>query len=220
MSQFSQKYYKHYITKKEDIVEERSYYSWFTTDSLTNTILKWLLILLLFALLLFLLKQLLNCNSFSSSPSLSLQSTQVKTTAVGPIQQEEKPQEENSQEEKSQEDQSLEKTLQEEYTYYTLEEKIPIHVLPELSKIIPKEEVTLEQYMYYVNDTKEGYPDYVDPATNRIIKEKKPKCEKLDCPVTHITQTDKINYTQWLSELSQSKYKFTDSQNGFRVVEE
>lgn len=196
MSQFSQKYYKHYRIEKKEVVDNVGFFVWFREESLTGSILRWLLILLLFSLLLLLMRQMFSCNT-PNTPVVSVlkQATTSNTTA------QESPKETVAEPDK-----------------YMLEEKIPTHVLPELSKILPKEEVTLEQYMYYVNDTKMGYPDYVDQQTNRIIKEKKPNCEKLDCPVSGIKQKDKKNYAIWLSELSQSEYKATDTPKGFKVT--
>lgn len=195
MSQFSQKYYKHYRIEKKEVVDDVGFFAWFREESLTGSILRWLLILLLFSILLLLMREIFSCNT-PNNPAVSTLK-QVPTTN------------ETVQE-------SPKETLAEP-DKYTLEEKIPTHILPELSKILPNEEVTLEQYMYYVNDTKTGYPDYIDQQTNRIIKEKKPNCETLDCPVNAISQKDKENYAAWLSELSHSEFKVINTSKGFKV---
>jgi len=101
--------------------------------------------------------------------------------------------------------------------HYTLEDKIPKKVLPKFSQLVPKEEVKLSDYMYYVNDTGEGYPKFVDKKTNRIIKEYKPTCATLECPISGITPKDKEDYLQWLNEMSDTKYEAVTTDKGFLV---
>ena len=95
--------------------------------------------------------------------------------------------------------------------------RLPVTVLPPLQRLLPENEVTLGQYMYYVNDTRRGFPDFVDPDTNRIIVGKAPECARLDCPVTGIGESDKRAYARWLEALSGETFRVVDTPAGFRV---
>jgi len=202
MSQFSQKYYKHFVNKKAEVVEEVEYYTWYSRINWLDLLFK----LLVIALLLFCIfsnrSAYFGSNSTVSTPTLA----QVPKNAPLEVSQVEV-QLENETEQNS------------ELTYknLTLENKIPKHILPELSKIISQKEVTLEQYMYYANDTNQGYPSYIDKITNRVIKERKPKCAELECPVVGVSEQDKHNYAKWISELSQKEYVAKSSSIGFMI---
>lgn len=193
MSQFSQKYYKHYfIAKKREVQSsEFDFWIWSSRYKFFEIIVILLLLLILFCV----------CSDCLHKKELPMP-TQKHTT------------------------EALESTTLSTITLRpklpsseTFEEKLPKQVLPELSKLIPKEEVTLEKYMYYVNDTKQGYPNYVDAKTNRMIKEKRPSCKGVECPVSGITQADKQDYAQWLSEQSGVEYKVTETSKGFLIHE-
>ena len=104
------------------------------------------------------------------------------------------------------------------HTPRTLEEKIPKRVLPHYGRLIPHGKVTLEKYMYFANDTKGNYPPYVDKATNRFIKELRPSCKTLDCPVVGLSQKDKDAYKSWISTLSSKNYKVVNDGDKFELI--
>jgi hypothetical protein len=190
MSQFSQKYYKHFIVEDNNIVEV----SFWKRVGILQSIIGFLLFLL-FALLL-LVCITCHCSLHNSNDNCI---TQLPVSTITY-----KPKKTNLTEEKKVE--------------ITLEEKIPKKVLPKLSELIPKREVTLEDYMYFVNDTKSNYPKYIDPATNRMIKEYRPICSRLDCPVSEISAENKVAYIDWLNTMSNKTYKLNDTDKGFKVV--
>ena len=197
MSQFSQKYYKHYFVRKKREVEpsEFDFWVWSSRYKLFEIIVICLLLLILFCVC-------RECNQAKVSAGVQQQAMLQTVTSVpsSPTTPSSIP-------------------MQSRAEVFTLQEKIPTQVLPELSKLIPKEEVTLEEYMYYVNDTKQGYPSYVDAKTNRMIKEKRPSCQGMECPVSGITQADKQEYAQWLSEQSGVEYKVAETPKGFLIHE-
>ena len=195
MSQFSQKYYKHYIVK-DDAVEVISF--WMRTRVLQGTILS-LLLLLFLALLLFCTK--CGCATHTTQ-TRKIQEKETITVVHPKIKKVEK---------------KSEKTEQKESPKLTLEEKLPKRVLPQADKLLPKEEVSIEDYMYFVNDTKNGYPKFVDVETNRMIKEYKPTCSKLDCPISGVSKENQKAYIDWLNTMSDKEYKIQETDKGFRV---
>lgn len=199
MSQFSQKYYKHYfVGRKKDLEStEFDFWVWSSRYKFFEIIVILLLLLILFCV----------CSQCSqdrgssvSKQQLSMQT--VSSVPLSPITLKSKMQSSKFEEK--------EQTL-------TLQEKLPKLVLPELSKLIPKKEVTLEEYMYYVNDTNKGFPSYVDNKTNRMIKEKRPNCKSVECPVSGISKADKQAYSQWLSEQSGVAYTLVETSKGFFI---
>lgn len=87
-------------------------------------------------------------------------------------------------------------------THQTLGEAYPKKVLP--SSVVPKGAVTIEDYLYFADDTQAHYPDFIDPATHRLIKEKAPKCYKPECPLQDGVSVESLNaYTRWVSQQSQ-----------------
>lgn len=197
MSQFSQKYYKHYIVKGSDEIVEVSF--WHRIG-----VLQAIILLLLFLLLILLLFVCSKCNCFIQNRTDVMTQKRFNTEILS-----------TSQEEKEQIPRKKEQSQQTKTL--TLQEKIPKQVLPDISQLVPKSEVTLEEYMYYVNDTSNGYPKYVDKSSNRIIKEYKPPCARPDCPVSGISQEEKMNYVNWLNEMGETKYKIKETGKGFRV---
>lgn len=202
MSQFSQKYYKHYFVGKKREVESTEFDFWVWSNRY-----KFFEIIVILLLLLILFCVCTQCSQTSQTQMLNKDYTQrsisfgMDITAATDV--------------KDVGDESL--VPKEKVPALTLEEKIPQLVLPELSKLIPKKEVTLEEYMYYVNDTKQGFPSYVDEKTNRMIKEKRPSCKGVECPVSGISQEDKQAYSQWLSERGSVKYKVVETSKGFFI---
>jgi len=164
MSQFSQKYYKHYfVPKKRELKEDEfEFWAWSRTYRFFEIIIILLLLLILFCVC-------SQCTQNRATPMATSSYTQVSSAVV----EVPKMSLSNAKEKKEPKKEKTQKKPQEQVQTksVTLEDKIPKRVLPELSKLIPKKEVTLEQYMYYVNDTNEGFPSYVDKSTNRIIKE-------------------------------------------------
>jgi len=213
MSQFSQKYYKHYfVPKKRELKEDEfEFWAWSRTYRFFEIIIILLLLLILFCVCFKSAQNRATPMTTSSYSQVSSAAVEVPKISLSNTKEKKEPKEEKTQ--KKPQEQVQTKSL-------TLEDKIPKRVLPELSKLIPKKEVTLEQYMYYVNDTNEGFPSYVDKSTNRIIKEKKPSCATLDCPVSGITKADKNAYAEWLSEQGSVKYKVLESGSSFKVVSE
>jgi hypothetical protein len=124
----------------------------------------------------------------------------------------------NNPKNRSQEKQEKQSSSNNKHTPRTLEEKIPKRVLPQYGRLIPHGKVTLEKYMYFANDTKGNYPSYVDKATNRFIKELRPSCKTLDCPVVGLSQKNKAAYRNWISTLSSKNYKVVDDGDNFELV--
>jgi len=184
MSQFSQKYYKHYFIEKKREVNLTGFDFWIWSDRY-----KFFEILVILLLLLILFCVCTQCLHKTELSVPRQQQHSIVTTATTTLS-----------------------------TIITLEEKLPKQVLPELSKLIPKKEVTLEEYMYYVNDTKQGYPNYVDANTNRMIKEKRPSCRGVECPVSGISKQNKLEYAKWLSEQSGVEYKVVETSKGFLIL--
>ena len=208
MSQFSQKYYKHYhVGKKKEVVsDEFDFWEWSRKYRFFEMIIIFLLLLILFCL----------CYRYPVSQQGMLV-YKAQTSNIQDIKVDETIHKNDSKEEQKLKEEQRQKKQEQALT---LQEKIPKRVLPELSKLIPKKEVTLEEYMYYVNDTKQGYPNYVDSSTNRMIKERRGSCKTVECSVSAITQEDKAQYAQWLSEQGSINYRVVDNGSSFRVVSE
>ncbi|MDF1878140.1 SUMF1/EgtB/PvdO family nonheme iron enzyme [Sulfurimonas sp. SAG-AH-194-C20] len=196
MSQFSQKYYKHYFVGKKKEVEsiEFDFWVWSNRYKFFEIIVILLLLLILFCVCTRCVEPSHRSISFGmDTPDVSLASQQHDMKRNEPP------------------------VPKKKAPLLTLEEKIPKLVLPELSKLIPKKEVTLQEYMYYVNDTNKGFPSYIDAQTNRMIKEKRPSCKGVECPVRGISQEDKQAYAEWLSEQGSAKYKVVETSKGFFI---
>jgi len=193
MSQFSQKYYKHYkIEKKDDEVlpQEFEFWVWTRDYRIFELIIIALLLLILFCV----------CQKKSVvAPLHSVVQTQRHI-------------------QKTQEDKVRTK-VEQNASVTVLQEKIPHLVLPDLENIVPKGIVSLQDYMYFVYDTNANYPIFIDPQTGRIIKDKRPQCVQPECPVTQITQKDKEAYMQWLAEMTNKEFTLTNTKNGFIVRE-
>jgi len=187
MSQFSQKYYKHYkIEKKDDEVlpQEFEFWVWTRDYRIFELIIIALLLLILFCV----------CQKKSIvAPLHTVVQTQQHIQST-------------------QKDAVITK-VEQNASVAVLQEKIPHLVLPDLENIVPKGIVSLQDYMYFAYDTDENYPNFIDPQTGRIIKEKRPKCVKPECPVTQITQKDKEAYVQWLAEMTNKEFTLTNTKN-------
>jgi len=196
MSQFSQKYYKHFKiepqTKKPTSQEEVfTFWVWSRQYRIFEIIVILLLLLILFCI----------CNT-STKTTVIKEITPVVTT-VSTV---------NSK-------QNIEKNTTVPKKTFTLEEKIPHLVLPDTHEIIPSGTVTLQDYMYFAYDTDSQYPNFIDPGTKRVIKEKKPKCATLDCPITKLSQQNRQAYLQWLETMTNKKLRIEETNDGFKIKE-
>ena len=208
MSQFSQKYYKHYyvskkrdVLKEVDIEEKRGFWYWTRHYRIFEIIIIFLLLLILYCLCI--RGGIgLGLGGFSLGSGLPYGGVSTQTT-------------------QSTQHKSIQKEEQRANTnVVSLGEKYPTKVLPDAQKLIPKgdTEVTLDDYMYYVNDTKQGYPKFIDPKTNRLIKDKKPPCYEPQCPINAISKQNQQDYANWLSSLTQQSYSVEQTSNGFKLL--
>jgi hypothetical protein len=51
-----------------------------------------------------------------------------------------------------------------------------------------------------------------------MIKEYKPVCSRMDCPVSGISAENKVAYINWLNTMSNKTCKLQDTDKGFKVI--
>jgi len=83
----------------------------------------------------------------------------------------------------------------------------PAHVLPE-NPLPPKTmvkgkevygPVSLQDYLYFADETGAAYPDYVDAKTKQLIKAKAGECHSFDCPLHGIPKEQLETYLKWVN---------------------
>jgi len=207
MSQFEQKYYKHYRIKPkkltaEDEVEYFEFWSWSRQYRLFEIIV----ILLLTAILLCLCLKCggISTPGISSNTSLTMPSLSRGDKDIGG--------DFPSVSGIKSKDQSLDKVQTKE-----LGLRYPVKVLPDTQKLTPANDkmVSIKDYMYYVHETKNGYPNFIDKETSRLILSKKPTCYKAECPVIGINKEDKLAYVSWLESITHERYTIKSQKTGF-----
>lgn len=98
----------------------------------------------------------------------------------------------------------------------TLGEAYPKKVLP--SSVLPSGVITIEDYLYFADDTGEHYPNFIDPATHRLIKEKAPQCYKPECPLQEGIDIQSLDaYVKWASEQSHEKLYLVRENGKYRL---
>jgi len=223
MSQFEQKYYKHYHVKspkKIEIASEK--YVWdFWSWSKHYRFFEILIILLLLLILLCLCFRCGGSMGVSGSTTLSMPSLSVPVVGVGGMalsgnaggvigDEVISPAGGGSDTQGSQKNSEKQEKLGMKYS---------TRVVPEADQLIPSgnSNVTIEEYMYYAHETGEGYPNFIDATTSRAITSKQPECYTPSCPVVGITQSDKENYVAWLEKVTHGDYEIVNMADGFRL---
>ena len=229
MSQFEQKYYKHYLTKEkrsphEELSELNTqkftwWHKWGVFEYLT-----------LFLLLAILLCLCFRCGGASLGNGLSLNSTAMTLpqptllaivpavgggavlggSAMGQLPQ-------GEERAGSSESSNVPQPSTSPTDSAELGERFPAKVVPKVATLLQNigKPVSIEDYLYFAHETQSGYPDFIDPESSRMIVSKKPACFKPDCPVTGISQNDKKAYASWLSKLTHTDYTVYNQKNGF-----
>ena len=224
MSQFEQKYYKHYHVKspkKIDLPSEEytwDFWSWSKRYRLFE-ILVVLLLLLILLCLCFRCSGNVGVGSSVAMPSLSVPVVGVggvggmalAGTTGGVIGDEVISPAGGSS--------GTQGKLKHSEKQEKLGMKYSTRVVPEARQLAPSgnSNVTIEEYMYYAHETGEGYPNFIDATTSRAITSKQPECYTLSCPVIGITQSDKENYVTWLEKVTHGNYEIINMADGFRL---
>ncbi len=105
-----------------------------------------------------------------------------------------------------------------------LGEKYPQKILPD--SILPQESrlhsqkvygpVTIEDYLYFVDATDTSYPDFIDEASGRVIKNKAPACFKPECPLKADTGNIFLSaYRAWASQQSQKDLQLIEENGSY-----
>jgi hypothetical protein len=79
----------------------------------------------------------------------------------------------------------------------------PDLILPDAAQLAPEpgEPVTLRHYLYFAREHGGDLPSYIDPDGYRLIAEKAPECAELSCPVTGVSPDAMRRYTDWLADM-------------------
>jgi len=217
MAQFGNKYSRHYHvgdknTRLQDSYAEEEewwFYSWSSRYRLFEIIVIILLLLILFCVC---RNSMGNSSSVISVPGTSISTPQIQmpsleipSPSINTV--------------------SAKKETQE---MLLLEEVYVQRVLPPSSELLPvfdetsgkaKRVVSIDDYMYYVNDTKQDYPDFIDPQSLRVIKSKAPECYKPECAIKNLSLKQQNNYLEWINNVTQRQFSLQDQSDNIILVE-
>ena len=193
MSQFEQKYYKHYHVKSEQTPPHEESFDFFVWTRKYRVFEMIIILLLLLILLCMCFKTGPLTNSAISFPSVSSYSEGIQRPDT---------------------------YVQGDGSSPTLGFKYSKKVLPPSDQLVNKggQSISLGQYMYFAHEKEGSYPDFIDPTTNRVIEEKKPSCFTPECPATGISQEDKEAYALWVEGMTHTSYAIKNTSKGFSLT--
>ncbi len=105
----------------------------------------------------------------------------------------------------------------------------PVKVLP--SDPLPKKRVTtkegqtlygpvtIEEYLYFADDTQSHYPEFMDPLSRHVYLRKSPQCARLSCPIKGLRPVDEQAYLEWVNRQSKKEMVLKKNSDGYYLME-
>ena len=182
MSQFDNKFTRHYHTPKESRGDE--VVEWTIRDYIKNYYLFEIAVILLLLLILFCICTQKSCSK-NSTPTEATKQTKVFTPTPT----------------KSEKEVPKSESI-------LLGKKYPEYVLPSLKELLPTvdEPLSIQKYMYFVHDTQSNYPNFIDAKTSRYILSKKPECYTEECSIASLTKENQKAYIEWLEKMTKEHF--------------
>jgi len=98
---------------------------------------------------------------------------------------------------------------------------LPKNPLPSKTLLDGKEAygpLTIEEYLYFADDTGGDYPAFIDRNSRYGIVEKMPKCAKQECPMTTLSPKSKDAYESWISKQTSQELHLKSTKDGYFLV--